>query len=57
MPPASPRYYVETDILPTPPGGTRPGSGRLIFGGRGEVWYTGHYDDGFIQIRGPNCGC
>jgi hypothetical protein len=54
LPPAPPRYYVETDILPTAPGGTRPSGGRLIFGGRGEVWYTNHYDDGFIQLRGPN---
>ncbi|WP_084432395.1 ribonuclease domain-containing protein [Kibdelosporangium aridum] len=57
LPAESPRYYVETDILPTSPGGKRPESGRLVFGARGEVWYTGHYDDGFVQIRGPHCGC
>ncbi|GAA0256441.1 hypothetical protein GCM10010492_66710 [Saccharothrix mutabilis subsp. mutabilis] len=57
LPAAPPRYYVETDILPTPPGGKRPASGRLVFGGRGEVWYTEHYKDGFVQLRGANCGC
>lgn len=53
LPPQPPRYYVESDIDPTPEGETRPESGRLVFGARGEVWYTGHYDDGFIQLRGP----
>lgn len=48
---------VKTDILPTPAGSTRPSSGRFIFGDKGEVWYTEHYDDGFVQIRGPLCGC
>ena len=57
LPPASPNYYVETDILPTMSGDKRPASGRLVFGARGEIWYTGHYKDGFVELRGPQCGC
>ena len=50
--PAKPnRYYVETDVWPTPEGMPRSGSGRLIFGAGGEVYYTGHYKDGFVRIR------
>jgi hypothetical protein len=55
-PQRAPRYYVETDIFPTSPGGRRP-DGRLVFGARGEVYYSRHYDDGFVQVRGPSCGC
>lgn len=40
LPPAASNYYVETDILPTEPGGKRPATGRLVFGARGEIWYT-----------------
>jgi hypothetical protein len=57
LPKAPKNYYVETDISPTESGGRRPGSGRLVFGGKGDIWYTNHYDDGFVQIRGPHCGC
>ncbi|MGI8335232.1 polymorphic toxin-type HINT domain-containing protein [Actinomadura scrupuli] len=56
LPQQAPRYYVETDIFPTAPGGTRP-DGRLVFGLRGEIYYSRHYTDGFIRIRGPFCGC
>lgn len=51
-----PKCHVESDILPTT-GRTRPEAGRLIFGGKDEVWYMNHYRDGLIQIRGPGCGC
>ncbi|MFE2865810.1 ribonuclease domain-containing protein, partial [Embleya sp. NPDC059259] len=57
LPPAPPNYYAETDILPTATGAKRPASGRLVFGAQGEIWYTGHYKDGFTQLRGPQCGC
>ncbi|MGC5012807.1 polymorphic toxin-type HINT domain-containing protein [Streptosporangium sp. DT93] len=53
LPPASENYYTEMDILPTPPGGKRA-DGRLVYGGRGEIWYTNHYKDGFVQLRGPH---
>jgi hypothetical protein len=51
LPSAPPLYYVETDILPTAAGSQRA-NGRLAFGAAGEIWYTSHYYDGFIQIRG-----
>jgi hypothetical protein len=57
LPPQGEHYYAESDILPTLPGEARPEYGRLVFGARGEVWYTGHYKDGFVQLRGPDCGC
>jgi hypothetical protein len=55
LPKAPDKYYVETDILPTEAGATRA-DGRLVFGARGEIWFTNHYKDGFVQIRGPVYG-
>lgn len=52
LPAVSSKRYVRTDILSTRPGETRESSGRLVFSGRGEIWYARHYDDGFAQIEG-----
>lgn len=44
-------YYTESDIWPsgTLPGGR--GSERLVFGDRGEVYYTYDHYDNFIRLR------
>jgi RHS repeat-associated protein len=39
-------YYHESDIFPTGEGESRPSTGRLVFGDKGEVWFTPHYKPG-----------
>jgi RHS repeat-associated protein len=56
LPRESARYYVETDVFPTPAGGSRP-DGRLVHGARGEVYYSPRHYENFVQVREPNCSC
>jgi guanyl-specific ribonuclease Sa len=50
------RYYVETDIFPTPVGGRRP-DGRLVHGAAGDVYYSPVHYESFVQVRSPGCSC
>ncbi|MET7894731.1 ribonuclease domain-containing protein [Streptomyces mirabilis] len=42
-------YYAESDVWPT--GGANRGAQRLIFGMKGEVYYTGDHYDTFYPVR------
>lgn len=48
--PRRPRgYYTESDVWPT--GGVDRGAERLIFGRKGEVYYTADHYKTFFQVR------
>jgi guanyl-specific ribonuclease Sa len=48
--PGQPRgYYQESDVWPRGPDGR--GAERLVFGRRGEVWYSGDHYRSFERIR------
>lgn len=42
-------YYTESDVWPT--GGVNRGADRLVFGRKGEVYYTGDHYKTFHRVR------
>jgi guanyl-specific ribonuclease Sa len=44
-------YYTESDVWPSGRGTGGRGAERLVFGRRGEVYYTSSHYDNFIRLR------
>ncbi|MEU3201919.1 ribonuclease domain-containing protein [Streptomyces sp. NPDC006996] len=44
-------YYTESDVWPSDRGTGNRGAERLVFGGKGEVYYTSNHYDNFIRLR------
>ncbi|MFI2125741.1 polymorphic toxin-type HINT domain-containing protein [Streptomyces sp. NPDC020299] len=44
-------YYTESDVWPSGRGTGNRGVERLVFGGKGEVYYTSNHYDNFIRLR------
>ncbi|MFF6888838.1 polymorphic toxin-type HINT domain-containing protein [Streptomyces sp. NPDC012421] len=44
-------YYTESDVWPSGRGTGNRGAERLVFGRKGEVYYTSNHYDNFIRLR------